>query len=167
MLRRHERLTFAGSLHFITTVTERRGNWFVREEDCRAILELFEHCRAKHGLHCLGYVLMPDHLHAVLFQSTEGPIVSRMMAEFKSESSLNCRPRAYPEAHLWRRRYDDVPLPGTKAVWRRIHYAHGNPLKRGLAERIEDYPWSSARDFLGISEGIVRVSIELLPVELS
>jgi putative transposase len=42
----------------------------------------------------------------------------------------------------------------TVAVGRGVHevidYIHMNPVRRGLVERPEDWPWSSARDWLGL-----------------
>lgn len=71
MLRRHQTIAFANSIHFVTLVTRERGRWFVAPELCREILTTFERCRAKENLECFGYVLMPDHLHALLRQCDE------------------------------------------------------------------------------------------------
>jgi putative transposase len=162
MLRRHEELTFARSIHFVTTVTSLRGDWFRDDSTCTELLKTFEGYRGKFGLHCLGYVLMPDHVHALLYQTEEGSLVPNMMQASKRLTSSNCRPPNFPEKALWRRRYDDVPLPGTKAAMTRLHYMHGNPVRRGLVEQPENYRWSSARDYAEIEEGIVRLSRSLV-----
>ena len=60
MRRRHQRTEFAGSLHFVTTVTAIRGDWFVDTSACMTILGIFENYRVKHNIACIGYVLMPD-----------------------------------------------------------------------------------------------------------
>jgi putative transposase len=158
MLHRHQKLSFAGSIHFVTTVTEIRGAWFTGEEICRELLQLFEGYRKKFEVHCLGYVLMPDHLHALLYQESEGDLISKMMHGFKRMSVSKCRPKLYPNASLWRKHYDDVPIPGPNAARTRLEYMHANPVRRGLVERPEDYPWSSARDYMEIKESIVTLS---------
>jgi putative transposase len=157
MLRRHRVLDFKGGTHFITTVTATRGNWFIEDAICTEILKIFEGYRSKFGLHCLGYILMPDHLHALLHQEESGSIVSDFMEAFKGLTSKKCRPHQYADRSLWRRRYDDVPIPGPNAARTRIEYIHENPVRRGLVEHVENYPWSSARDYLELSSGIVQL----------
>jgi len=109
------------------------------------------------GVDCLGYVLMPDHLHALLFQQKEGFAVAELMERFKKFTSRKLRPRAYTGVSLWRRRYDDVPVPGTDAAKTKLVYLHGNPVRRGLVTSPEDYPWSSAREYAGFEKGIVHI----------
>jgi len=158
MRRRHQQLDFAGSVHFVTTTTRVRGLWFVEPELCLRILEILEWYRAKFDLQCLGYVLMPDHLHVLLHQWESGPLVSLFVAGFKRETSKQSRPPAYPAETLWRDRYDDVPVPGHDAVMNKLNYIHGNPVRRGLVADTQDYPWSSAREYVGDATGIVRIA---------
>jgi hypothetical protein len=85
-----------------------------------------------------------------------------MMRRFKSLTATRCRPLAYGDNPLWRRRYDDVPLPNPEAVKARLQYMHFNPVRRSLAEAAENYAWSSARDWAGLEEGTVHLSKELM-----
>ncbi|MCX6601623.1 MAG: transposase [bacterium] len=163
MLRRHNSIAIPGTLHFVTTVTAIRGNWFTGDEVCRQVLWEFEKSRIRQGLQCLGYVLMPDHVHAVLFQLEEGLQISAMLRDFKAATALSCRPEQFHGPSLWQRRYDDVPLPGINALFRRLEYMHNNPVKRGFATSAGEWPWSSVHDFLGASSGVVRVATELVP----
>jgi putative transposase len=163
MLRRHNSIALPGTLHFVTTVTAIRGNWFASDEVCRGVLWEFEKSRVRHDLQCLGYVLMPDHMHAVLLQSEEDLQISAMLRDFKAATALRCRPELFHGRSLWRRRYDDVPLPGINALFRRLEYMHNNPVRRGFVESAAEWPWSSVHDFLGTSSGVVRVATELVP----
>ncbi|MFZ5432329.1 MAG: REP-associated tyrosine transposase [Calditrichota bacterium] len=146
MRRRHNQLDFVGSLHFITTVARERGQWFTSEKVCTEILRIFEKYRCRYELTCFGYVLMPDHLHALLMQTQETLSVSQFMNCFKRETAksqlvaipLNTRT-------LWRDRFDDVPIPNAQAALERIEYMHNNPVRRGLVEKPSGYSWSSAR----------------------
>ena len=158
MLRRHQSIAFANSIHFITLVTHERGQWFIASDLCREILTTFERCRAKQNLECFGYVLMPDHLHALLCQRNEGSHVPKLVQDFKKFTSRYLKPNSYPDVTLWRTRYDDVPVPGPKAAATRVEYMHTNPIRRDLATLTEDYPWSSARDYAGLEKGIVTIA---------
>jgi putative transposase len=118
------------------------------------LLELFEGYRNKFGLSCLGYVLMPDHLHALVLQHDEGLLVPKLMEGFKSVSSRSLTIDHFPERKLWS---DDVPVPGSDAVKTKLEYMHFNPVKRGLAATVQDYTWSSACDWFETGKGIVTV----------
>jgi putative transposase len=162
MLRRHKRIQFPGAILFVTTVTAVRGRWFVKLSLCRAVLETFETCRASLGVSCMGYVLMPDHLHILVQQNEEEDQVSEMMARFKRKTAFKCRPDWYPAGPLWNRRFDAVPVPGNRAVHTKLNYMHENPVKGGLSSVPDAYPWSSARDYCDIQNGIVSVARELV-----
>jgi putative transposase len=157
MLQRHSRIAFSGSHHFVTTVTSARGNIFTDPEICRRILEHLEDYRNRFQVDCLGYVLMPDHLHLLLHQVHEGTAVPDMIRDFKKITSRDCRPPFYRARSLWRSRFDDVPVPGTDAVLTKLQYMHMNPVRKGIVERMADYEWSSAREYLLGIEGIVRI----------
>ena len=157
MLRRHLTYFASGSLHFVTTVTRIRGARFVEDRVCRAVLELFEGYRRKYGVACGGYVLMPDHFHALLMQSNPLDAVLKLMRDFKKMTSLKCN-RAYDMGpRLWSDGYDDVPVPGSNAVHTKLHYIHFNPVRAGLVASPEDYSWSSARDYAEAGKGIVEL----------
>ena len=157
MRRRHSIYTTAYTAHFVTTVTLVRGNWFLIPAECGRMLQRFEDCRQRYDLECFGYVLMPDHIHAVLRPIQDGPVISKFMQAFKRETSAYFRPRTYRGASLWQPCYDDVLMPGGHAVMRRVRYMHANPLRRGMVEDAEQYVWSSARDYGGLGYGIVQV----------
>jgi putative transposase len=159
MLRRHLHYTAAQSTHFITLVTRERGNWFVGGQDCEAILKAFEFCRARTGVACLAYVLMPDHLHALLVQPEEGSLIPKLVQDFKKYTSRKLRPDIYHDRTLWSERYDDVPVPGSEAVLTKLHYIHMNPVRRGLVNNPDDYLWSSAGDYSDHSKGIVTIEL--------
>ena len=50
---------------------------------------------------CLGYVLMPDHLHVLVQQTTDGAQISELLRHFKRSTARVCKPSVYPSAPLW------------------------------------------------------------------
>lgn len=185
MLRRHTRLAFPASLHFVTTTVKARGNWFVSSSRCGKALEIFEECRRDMGMLCIAYVLMPDHFHALVYQPAPDddlgqvhapaagitPVavttrsayalpVAELMRRFKQTVSWSCRPAFYPEKEFWRRRYDDVGIGTERAFWTRFNYIHNNPVRQRLVERPEEYSWSSARAYCTRQQGLVHVAMD-------
>ena len=191
MLRRHTRLSLPHSLHFLTTATNARGNWFQSASLCEDVLSCFEQCRRELQMLCVAYVLMPDHFHALVLQEPDIDVagqvrtpaaadlrpvqtcapssnkyalpVAELMRRFKRRTSVCCLPVDYPDTvTLWHRRYDDVGIENEHIMWTKIRYIHNNPVKKGLAETPKDYPWSSANTFLTGEQRIVRVAMNLL-----
>jgi putative transposase len=158
MRTRHQTISCKGSIHFITTVTRARGQWFVDPAFCSALLELFESYRAHFKIECLGYILMPDHFHTLLLQTHDDDRISACLSGFKKISSVKLRPLAYPPIRLWRNRYDDVPVPHRDAVLTKVNYMHDNAVRGGLSSEAELYPWSSAAFYLLDQPGIVTVN---------
>ena len=54
----------------------------------------------------------------------------------------------------------DRNIRNAKALREMMGYIHDNPVKRGLAERAEDWPWSSARDWAGQETGPIPIDKE-------
>jgi putative transposase len=158
MRRRHQQLDFAGSAHFVTTVTRERGSWFVADATCAEILSLFEQYRAWYAVECFGYVLMPDHLHVLLRQSNDGPFVPDLLASFKGETSKSLWIPGLSPKSLWRAHYDDVPIPGADAAMTRLEYMHANPVRSSLVATDAEYRWSSAPFYHG-AESPCEVSL--------
>jgi putative transposase len=48
---------------------------------------------------------------------------------------------------FWQDRYYDSSVRGEKSRTEVIRYIHRNPVKRGLVDKPEDWPWSSFRHY--------------------
>jgi putative transposase len=53
--------------------------------------------------------------------------------------------------------YHDSNVHGEKARSEVIRYIHRNPVKRGLVEKPEDWPWSSFRHYAAGQIGVVEI----------
>jgi putative transposase len=158
MLRRHSPFQGIGTVHFVTTVTQQRGRWFVEPQLCTEVLSIFENYRIKFDLICYGYVMMPDHFHVLLAQTTDVGTVSRALEHFKRFSSRKLLGIHCPDAMGWCESFDDVPVPGPDAIRTKLIYMHENPVKAGMCESALDYLWSSARWVATGEAGIITLT---------
>jgi len=77
-------------VHFITTKTYENRCYFKDEKCCLILLEELDFYRKKLGFKILGYVIMPDHLHCLIFwEVDENPklTISKIIQSFKSHSA--------------------------------------------------------------------------------
>ena len=59
--------------------------------------------------------------------------------------------------HFWQERYYDFNVRTPKKKIEKLRYIHRNPVKRGLVEKPEDWPWSSFRNYATGEEGTVEI----------
>ncbi len=77
-------------VHFITTKTYENKCHFKNEKCCLILLEELDFYRQKLGFKILGYVIMPDHLHCLIFWEVDKNsklTISKIIQSFKSHSA--------------------------------------------------------------------------------
>jgi len=116
---------------------------------------------------CIGYVLMPDHVHAIVwFPETDR--LSAFMKQWKQRSSVEIKEllRTFLTQYaenvdatdpVWQRKYYAFNLYSADKMRQKLTYMHANPVRAGLAKRPSDWPWSSARYYELQEEGRVPV----------
>jgi REP-associated tyrosine transposase len=62
--------------------------------------------------------------------------------------------------HFWQKRYYDFNVRDHAQFVEELHYIHCKPVKAGLCERPEDWPWSSFRHHATGGEGRVEIESE-------
>ena len=95
----------------------------------------------------------PEHVHLLL---NEPPEI--LLAQFlKAVKQMTSRKLRGPHESFWQERYYDSNIHGEAARSEVIRYIHRNPVKRGLVDRPEDWPWSSFRHYATGVKGTVEI----------
>lgn len=124
---------------FITTITAHRQPIFRREATSKLLIEALAHYRdeGKYLLH--EFVIMPDHVHALLTPSD--PIsLERAMQFIKGGFSFWLKFRG----PVWQASFSNHRVRDLGDYENHREYIRMNPVRARLAERPEDYPYSSA-----------------------
>ncbi len=76
--------------------------------------------------------------------------------------------RRHEAGELWQGRFFDHALRTVQDYWDTIQYIHLNPVGRGLVAKPEDWTWSSAAEYSGVSpeEQRRRCGLVIDPVRL-
>jgi len=82
-----------------------------------------------------GFVIMPDHCH-LLLRIPPPETISKIMQVFKVSVPLNIG-----ISSIWQKRFH-IKIPDNPHAI--LQYIHMNPVRAGIADRPEEYPWSSA-----------------------
>lgn len=90
------------------------------------------------------YCLMANHIH-LLGQIERGDDLPKLMQFLLLEYSRWYRKQTSYSGHLWQGRYKSPLIERESYFLECGRYIERNPLRAGLAQRSEDYPWSSYR----------------------
>ena len=80
-------------------------------------------------------VVMPDHVH-LIFTLYEHVTLANTMKMIKSTSA-----RKIGGGTVWQREYFDRMMRSDEDLMAKCEYVAMNPVRAGLVENIEDYPW--------------------------
>ena len=143
-------------LHFITFSCYRRQPCLTTDRAKRMFEEALERARRKYGLLVFVYVVMPEHVH-LLVSEPQRDLLSTAMQAIKQSVA---RRMIAGREHFWQARYYDFNICSQLKINEKLRYMHRNPVKRGLVERPEDWPWSSFRHYLTGEIGAVEIESE-------
>src|SRR5262245_17850442 len=107
---------------------------------------------------CAGFVLMPDHVHALLWLP-EPQDLERFLHGWKRMSSFRIR-QWYaknaanyftdfgPGDRFWQPKSYAFHIYSETKLREKLDYMHLNPVRAGLVKQADDWHWSSARWYL-------------------
>lgn len=92
----------------------------------------------------LAWVIMPNHVHVVV-QLVEGFTLGSVLQTWKSYTARRINALLGRTGTFWAREYYDRYIRDLKHLEAMISYVHRNPVKAGLVDKPQDWPFSSAR----------------------
>ncbi len=137
--------------HFITSRTWQSRRVFQQPEACRAFVDALARYR-KEGKYLLhGFVLMPDHFHALLTPS--GMLSLERAVQFiKGGSSRVIGESCGRSLPVWQRGFTDHRVRDAADYEEHLRYIHMNPVRAGLASDASKHAWSSASGLWKLDE---------------
>lgn len=106
---------------------------------------------------CSGFVIMPDHVHAIVWFPQVG-CLSPFMQTWKSRASRHLKKfirgqlqeytnKFDPKEPVWQAKYYPFNLFSERKAIEKLNYMHWNPVRAGLVELPCEWNWSSAQYF--------------------
>lgn len=119
---------------FITTNTAHRQKIFENPVYARQAIETLYKVQNLYPFLLFGFVIMPDHCHFLLNVSAPHSI-SKIMKSYKIGVGHDTGLGA-----IWQSRFH-VSIPNNAG--KILEYIHLNPVRAGLVQEMDNYPWSS------------------------
>ncbi len=146
----------AHDLHFTTFSCYRRQPLLASAHSKQLFEQALERARRGYGFYVTGYVIMPEHVHLLVSEPERSTLARALQAVKQSVA----RQLIGERKHFWQARYYDFNVWTVKKRVEKLRYMHRNPVKRGLAEKPEDWAWSSFRHYATGEEGVVEIESE-------
>ena len=150
---------------FFITANLSKNSSHLTEAEFAGLLHIFDSTRRRLGFLLCGYVLMPEHWHALIFPRY--PLtISRVLQDVKSISGRRFNPRRGRKGALWQHQFWDRFVRHGQEFRDRLEYMHRNPVTAGLVKRAEDWRWSSCNNFALDHSVVANCPMQIDYVEL-
>ncbi|MEK6643299.1 MAG: transposase [Planctomycetota bacterium] len=162
----HE-LTFCCYQRLPLLSKDRTREWFI---------EALEFARSRWTFELWAYVIMPEHVHVLLYPTSTHYDISLILKSIKLSVSrkamhylkknaphwLDKLKVVWPDGRIEHRFWQqgggyDRNIYSEKVAWASINYIHENPVRRGLVDSKTDWRWSSARWYEGLDNVVLAM----------
>jgi REP element-mobilizing transposase RayT len=145
---RKPRIHYPGAVYHVILRGNARQDIFSDDEDrCRFFLLLQEGIE-RYGHRVLAFSLLTNHAHLAIQVGTIP--LSRIIQNLSFRYTRWVNRRQERSGHLFQGRYQAVLVDADTYLLELAAYIHLNPVRAGMVDRPELYPWSSHRAYLGL-----------------
>ena len=151
----YRRLYIPGGTYFFTVVSYLRRSILIHPLMRDALRRSIRVVRSKYPFEILACVLLPDHLHCIWRLPDNDADYSIRWAQIKRMTSTKVMDKLHipalatksmrtrKELTIWQPRFWEHWVRSDTELTKMIAYIHFNPVKHGLVNRVEDWPYST------------------------
>ncbi len=165
----------------LTFTCYQRYQFLYRDRTRKWLIEALGKNRQLFSVDLWAYVIMPEHVHLLVYPQEDGKTVSRYISKVKEDVGRKAVQWIESNASEWipkitvtegkrtRRRFwqagggYDRNIDNPKAILATLDYVQENPVRRGLVNKAIDWKWSSARWYAGENDVPLKMD-KSLPV---
>jgi len=148
------RAVAAGFPHHVIQRGNNREEVFFDAKDRKKYLALLKKYSVKWESTIISYCLMSNHIH-LLTKPKSNESLYKMMQGLTLCYTQYFNRTYQRTGRLWECRYHSCIVDHEKYLWAVARYVEQNPVRAGMVEKAEDYPYSSARAHVNGSKDAV------------
>jgi len=170
-----------GDAHELTFSCYRHQPLLLEDRTRLWLAESISIARERHKFDLWAWVFMPTHVHLLILPTIKEYSISDILQAIKYRvawKELNLARMNDPDRlasmstgqkhrpfRFWQDGGGfDKNLNLTEAIRNSVIYIHNNPLREGLAQTAEEWPWSSAREWSGFTDTPLHIHKNHFPL---
>ena len=110
------------------------------ERNATLLIDVLRSCAEAGRFRLHDFVIMPDHVH-LLMTVDENVTIEKAMQFIKGGFSFRLRKELGYAGEVWQRGFSEVRVKDRQSFVRRRQYIAENPVRAGLAEAAETFPY--------------------------
>jgi len=136
-----KRYNIDNRVYFVTSKTLNNKPIFLNHVYAELFVKNLFRCRERYGFLLLGFVLMPDHFHALIMPK-KCFTISSVVQKIKSLFAYKLRDLGV-KGNIWQKSFYDLGIYSEEKWRQKLDYIHANPVRKGLVDDPSDYKFSS------------------------
>ena len=140
------RIEYAGAWYHVMNRGRRSDRIFEGRNDYLMFIDLLKEATELWDIRISAYCLMSNHYH-LLIHTPKGNL-SRCMRHINGVYTQRFNRIHGFDGQLFRGRFKSIVVDGDSYLLQLVRYIHRNPLRAGVAEHLEDYPWTSHKGYV-------------------
>jgi putative transposase len=169
------------ALYFVTFTVIQWIDVFIRKDYRDIFIESLKFCQQKKGLELYAYCIMSSHIHMIL--GTEGKqklediirdlkkfTATKIIHNIKNNSfesrkewliemmeNAGSKNKNNIRYQFWQQHNQPIELSDNQSIDNTLEYIHNNPVESGFVLSPEEYLYSSAKNYAGLTENLIEV----------
>jgi putative transposase len=141
---RTSRASQGGFLYHVLNRGNARNDVFHKPEDFLAFVNLMREAHDKVRMRLVGYCLLDNHFHLLLWPHEDGDL-SRWMQWLMTSHVRRYHRHYNSSGHVWQGRFKAFPIQDDDHYFAVLRYVERNPLRANMVTRSQDWEWSSLK----------------------
>ena len=142
------RIEYPGAFYHVYARGNRRQPIFSLDEDRHYFMKVLREAQARLGILIHVYCLMDNHYHLVV--ETPEANLSQSVHYINASYAIYFNKKREVCGHLFQGRFRAILIQADKYVRNLTIYIHGNPVRKKIVERPEQFLWSSCGAYYGL-----------------
>jgi putative transposase len=144
------RIEYEGAWYHVMNRGRRSDRVFEGRDDYQMFIQVLKEAVALWDIRVSAYCLMKTHYH-LLIQTPNGNL-SRSMRHINGVYTQRYNRAHGLDGQLFRGRYKSIIVDGDSYLLQLVRYIHRNPIRAGVVDQLDNYPWSSHEGYLSTSK---------------
>ena len=132
-----------------------RSAIFFDQENYAFFIRRMRHYFQPELVHIIAYCLMPTHYHLLVQTQTDDEFGSKVMQSFGTSYVKAINKQQDRVGPLFQGKYNDKLVDTDAYLSHLTRYIHRNPVDAGYVAQVEEWPYSSYRDYVGLRDGVI------------